>query len=342
MTDDCWQSLCDPALLRAIRLALRALPAGAGVGVALSAGADSAMLALHTARAARQRGLPVHCFHIHHGLQAPADDWQHQAHRLAALLGVSCHSRRIRVERRGDGLEAAARTARYAALADLAHLAGVRHLLLAHHQDDQAETVLLRLLRGTGPLGLAAMATTVERDGLVYHRPWLDEPRRLILASAQRFAQATGWHPVQDPSNADPHYTRSAVRTELAPVLDARWPAWRAIVCRHARQARELSAWVAELAAQDWLSLAPSPDSRSFSLAAWRALPPPRQVSVLRYWLQRLVLRMPTDARLQAWLRQLRGVHALGHDRHVRLRHEGTWIVVRRGRVEIEPETQVE
>ncbi|MGB5806775.1 tRNA lysidine(34) synthetase TilS, partial [Castellaniella sp.] len=147
----------DPSLLRALDTALAALPAGAAVGVALSAGADSAMLALHAAQTARGRGLRLHCFHIHHGLQAEADDWLIQAHRLAGLLRVCCHSRRVTVDVDGRGMEAAARDARYTALAELAAHAGVGHLLLAHHQDDQAETVLLRLLRGTGPLGLAAM-----------------------------------------------------------------------------------------------------------------------------------------------------------------------------------------
>jgi tRNA(Ile)-lysidine synthase len=324
---------CDADLSRDLRTALRAVPAGASLGVALSAGADSAMLALHAARAARDLGLTLHCFHVHHGLQADADEWCARAHRLAGLLGVSCHSCRVRVDAEGRGLEAAARAARYAALAELAARAGTVHVLLAHHQDDQAETVLLRLLRGAGPLGLAAMAPVMERDGLHYHRPWLRQPRVRILACAERFAAATGWRAVQDPSNLDCRYARGIVRAELAPLLDVRWPAWRRTLARHAGQAGELSQWLSEAVARDWAGLDPDADGRGFSLAAWRALPEPRQAPLLRDWLQGLGLRMPTEARLQAWLRQLRGVHALGHDRGVRLRHEGVWIVVRRGRV---------
>ncbi|CAM5223214.1 tRNA(Ile)-lysidine synthase OS=Castellaniella defragrans OX=75697 GN=tilS PE=3 SV=1 [Castellaniella defragrans] len=333
---------CDPDLLRAVRASVSDLPAAAPIGVALSAGADSAMLALHAAQVARELGLMLHCFHIHHGLQADADAWLAQAHRLATLLEVSCHSRRVRVESAGRGVEAAARAARYAALTALAHQAGISHLLLAHHQDDQAETVLLRLLRGAGPLGLGAMAPLSPRDGLVYHRPWLQQPRTRILACARRFAASTGWHPVQDPSNLDLHYARGIVRAELAPVLDAHWPAWRQALGRHARQAQELSQWLSETAQQEWRLLDPSADGRSFSLAAWRDLPAAHQAAILRHWLQTLGMRMPTEARLQAWLRQLRGVHALGHDRAVRLRHEGVWIVVRRGRVAILDIPQVE
>ncbi|MGB3705645.1 MAG: tRNA lysidine(34) synthetase TilS [Castellaniella sp.] len=332
----------DPSLLRALDTALAALPAGAAVGVALSAGADSAMLALHAAQTARGRGLRLHCFHIHHGLQAEADDWLIQAHRLAGLLRVCCHSRRVTVDVDGRGMEAAARDARYTALAELAAHAGVGHLLLAHHQDDQAETVLLRLLRGTGPLGLAAMRPVTERGGLIWLRPWLDLPRSAILDSARRFEALSGWRPASDPSNVDERYARGALRAGLAPVLDARWPAWRRTLARHAGQARDLSDWVDETAHADWAGLDPAPDGRAFSLAAWRALPVSRQAPLLRHWLHALGLRMPTEARLQAWLRQLRGVHALGHDRDVRLGHEGVWIVVQRGRVLCISKTQVE
>jgi tRNA(Ile)-lysidine synthase len=328
-------SACDPRLLQDLGDGLGPLLPGTAVGVALSAGPDSAMLALHAACMARDRGWAIHCFHIHHGLQAGADAWLAQAHRLAALLQVSCHSRRVRIDIRGRGVEAAARETRYEALAELASLAGVRHVLLAHHLDDQAETVLLRLLRGAGPEGLSAMAPVVQRDGLAYHRPWLDEPRSRILACAERFALITGWRPVRDPSNGDVRYARGTVRTQLAPLLDARWPAWRRTLARHARQARELASWHAEASARDWTALDPDADDRSFSLAAWRALPAVRQGLLLRYWLRQLGLRMPTDARLQSWLRQLRGVHALGHDRNVRLRHGDVWIVVQRGRVRI-------
>src|SRR3546814_6597604 len=100
-------------------------------------------------------------------------------------------------------MESAARDMRYDALQELAVQADLHHILLAHHQNDQAETVLLRLLRGAGPIGLAAMAPVMQRQGLSYVRPWLEVDRALILQQAELFASLTGWVPVSDPSNAD-------------------------------------------------------------------------------------------------------------------------------------------
>lgn len=327
---------CDPTLLQAIHRAIQPLPAHTPVGVALSAGPDSAMLAVHATAVARQLNRPVHAFHIHHGLQAPADTWLNQAHALAGLLQIHCHSRRVQVRAEGQGLEAAARNARYVALAQLATDAGVPHMLLAHHQDDQAETVLLRLLRGSGPEGLSAMAPVSERLGLQWLRPWLDQPRSRILARMPAWTQATGWTPAVDPTNHQAHYARGALRTALAPVLDTHWPHWRTQLARHAQQARELQQWVARASAHDLQTLDPDADGQGFALLAWRALPPEQQVAVLRHWLKSLGVRMPTSARLENWLRQLRTVHALGHDRQVTLHHDGGVLRVVRGRLRFE------
>src|SRR5690606_28178795 len=132
-----------------------------------------------------------------HGLQEFADQWQAHAHDLAHLLGVACHSVGVRVEQGGgDGIESAARDARYRAFNELAALTGVSHILLAHHRNDQAETVLLRLLRGAGPTGLSAMAAATRRGALTYLRPWLDIDRADILAQAEAFSAVAGWEPV--------------------------------------------------------------------------------------------------------------------------------------------------
>ncbi|MBV6273439.1 tRNA lysidine(34) synthetase TilS [Alcaligenaceae bacterium CGII-47] len=309
--------------------------------VALSGGADSAMLAVYAAHLAEHSGQTLHCFHIHHGLQALADPWQAHVHRLAAILGVSCHSLRVQVDLgQGDGMESAARAARYEGLAKLAKQTGVNRVWLAHHGEDQAETVLLRLLRGAGPLGLSAMAPTSIRDGITYTRPWLDMPRARILAAAQAFTQATGWMPVQDPTNLDPAYTRAALRRQLTPILNERWRGWQGVLARHARQSREMMGLVAEIAAEDWQKLDPAADGLSFSLAAWRTLSHARQAQVLRYWLSGQGLRAPTDARLSELMRQMRGLHALGHDRQMKLHHERAWIVCVRGRIMLIPKKQ--
>lgn len=323
-------------LLTAVGRTLAGLPSGAPFAVALSAGPDSSMLAVHAAVAAADAGRILHCFHIHHGLQADADEWLIQAHRLAGLLSVSCHTQHVVVRKFGRGLEAAAREARYAALVTLAAQAGVRHVLLAHHQDDQAETVLLRLLRGSGPLGLAAMAPAREEGALTWLRPWLAQPRQRILTCVARFVDQTGWQPVQDPSNTDVHYRRGVLREEVAPLLDRHWPAWRRVLARHADQARDLHIVVEDALQGARRTLDPDPDGLGFSLQAWRQLAPPYQGLVLRDLLARAGVRMPTQVRLDDWLRQLRTVHALGHDRQVTLPHEGGCLTVRRGRVRFE------
>lgn len=340
-----WRDFGSAPLLDAIAKSVASLPAKPGsLAVALSGGADSAMLAVHAALYGRRHSVPVHCLHIHHGLQAPADRWQAHAHDLAQMLELSCHSLTVSVALSGgDGMESAARDARYRGLARLAGQIGVRHILLAHHRGDQAETVLLRLLRGAGPGGLAAMAPLSYRhdladlagqsQSLCYMRPWLDVDRSLLLAQADAFAAITGWSPVQDPTNADDRYTRAAVRERLVPELDQRWPGWQANLARHARQSAEIDSILQEVAEQDFATLDPEPDDSGFSLAAWRRLSPARQALVLRYWLARAGLRMPTDARLQDWMRQLRGLHALGHDRQMRVKHGSVWVRCVKGRV---------
>ncbi|WMD23871.1 tRNA lysidine(34) synthetase TilS [Achromobacter seleniivolatilans] len=325
-----------------MRGALSALPAlPARVAVAISGGADSAMLAVHAAAVARELGIGLALFHVHHGLQDAADEWSRQVQALASLLSVPVFEARVDVaQASGKGIEAAAREARYAALAQLAGTHGTSHVLLAHHRNDQAETVLLRLLRGTGLAGMAAMAAVSQRDGVCYLRPWLTVDREAILEAANAVQAATGWRAVQDPTNSDPHYTRAALRELLAPVLDSRWPGWRGIVARHAGHMAQAAEILEEVAQEDFAQLDASPDGNSFSLQAWRSLSPARQAQVLRYWLERNGARMPTDARMRDLLRQLRELHSLGHDRQLRVEQAGHVIRCHRGRVWVEPREQ--
>lgn len=326
------------ALSDALRRALPALPTRpARIAVALSGGADSAMLAVHAAAVARELGVELSLLHVHHGLQDAADEWEWQVHALGALLMLPVRQARVQVEHAtGKGIEAAARDARYAALARLAQDDGASLVLLAHHRDDQAETVLLRLLRGAGVLGMAAMSEVSQRDGITYLRPWLGQDRATILEAADAVRQASGWQAVQDPTNADPRYTRAAVRELLAPVLDGRWPGWRAIVARHAAHMAEAVQILDEVAREDFARLEPSADGVSFSLKAWRELSPARQAQVLRFWLHLNGARMPTDARLRDLLRQLRELHSLGHDRQLRVVQAGHVVRCHRGRVWVE------
>lgn len=330
-----WRDFGSPELTQAMVRTLDTLsPATHRIAVALSGGADSAMLAVSAALVARERGIAVHCFHIHHGLQSYADTWQEHAHALARMLALPCHTRCVRVDStKGDGMESAARDARYQGFTDLAVQTGVSHILLAHHRNDQAETVLLRLLRGAGPTGLAAMASISARQGITYLRPWLDIDRASVLQQATAFAHLTGWTPVQDPTNADARYARAAIRERLAPALDERWPGWQRVLARHAQQSAQASEILTQVAQEDLAGLDVAPDGSSFSLAAWRALSCARQALVLRHWLNGLGKRMPTDARLQDLMRQMRDLHALGHDRSMSVKHGSCWIRCVRGRV---------
>jgi tRNA(Ile)-lysidine synthase len=310
------------------------------IAVAVSGGMDSTMLAIHTAAEARALGLKLYFFHVHHGLYAQADEWAQQVEQLGQTLQVPVHLMPVQVPlKTGSGIEAAARQVRYEALTQNAAKLGVRHVLLAHHRDDQAETVLLRLLRGAGPTGLAAMTSCAAHQDLIYLRPWLEVSRALIEQTAQAYTAQTGWLPVNDPSNEDPHYARAALRTQVIPVLNARWPGWQTRVVRHARLAQATAQILDEVGQHDLATLAPDADARSFSLALWRQLTPARQTHVVRYWLGCHNARMPSYARLAELLKQLRQVHSLGHDRHLTWKHGEHYVHCDRGRVRIERNT---
>ena len=322
--------------VRALQQTLESIPVDQVVAVALSGGTDSVALALVAAQVCVQRRQILYFFHIHHGLMPEADAWAEHLGELARALEVPLIVRHVQVDlAQGLGTEASAREARYRALAELVHEYQVAALLLAHHQQDQAETVLLRLLRGAGVLGLSAMQDDVVRQGMRLLRPWLDIERAELVAIAQEFADRTGWRAVQDPSNNDPQYKRGAFRTELVPVLEKHWPAWRQTLVRHARQAAEATEILDEVAASDWRTLEPDTSGQSFSLKAWRNLSPARQALVLRYWLEQQQVAMPGERRLADLMRQMRQLHALGHDRELLWQHGSHAVRCLRGRVSL-------
>src|SRR3990167_11163376 len=192
---------------------------GRSLLVGLSGGVDSTVLlhALATARTEPNAGLRA--LHVHHGLHADADQWSEHCLRLCASLGVPCIIERVRVRRdSGHGMEGAARDARYAAFAQ--HLRAGESLVLAHHQDDQAETVLLRLLRGSGSEGLAAMRRQRSFADGVLLRPLLGLARPQLLA----YANSHGLTWCDDPSNEDDGPDRNFLRRQVMPLLRQRWP----------------------------------------------------------------------------------------------------------------------
>ncbi|MGQ0529481.1 MAG: tRNA lysidine(34) synthetase TilS [Panacagrimonas sp.] len=250
--------------------------------VGYSGGLDSTVL-LH---ALARQGLPVQAVHVHHGLQAAADAWVQHAQRVCAELDLPLAVEYVTVRGDGQGVEAAARQARYAAFA--AQLRADDLLVLAHHQDDQAETVLLNLVRGSGPAGLAAMRTLSQfKDGHRVWRPLLTVTRAELLDYAQ--AHRLRW--IDDPHNDDPSFARSALRAQIMTRLRARWPAASRLMAR----AADLQAEVAELQAELALSDMGQVDAheQSLSIGALLALSPARRRNLLRARIGQHGLPMP-------------------------------------------------
>lgn len=304
------------------------------IAVALSGGRDSVAL-LHATRAA---ALParVVALHVHHGLQDQADDWDRFCASLCTDWNVPLRSTRVRVEcRTGEGIEAAARRARYAALGDMCRSVGARLLLFAHHRDDQVETVLLRLFRGTGVAGLAGMPAMRPLDAtgdVQLLRPWLDVPRAEIDAYCR--VHALRW--VEDPSNADTRYARNALRTHL-PALQAAFPALQDNVAQAAAHLAQAAGMLDEMALRDLAKIAgPGRDADTLAeldLAGLRAMPPAHADGVLRAWLRDLGTQPPSTARLAAMRAQLidcgGGEPAIAHDGLVLRRFRGKVLACR-------------
>lgn len=296
------------------------LPTGP-VAVACSGGPDSATLAIVTAALCKASQRPLHIFHIHHGMQSQADQWSQDVEQLGQILGTTVSQTHVKVDlTSGQGPEGSARAVRQQALQEMAERQGVAGILLAHHAQDQAETVLLRLLRGSGVAGLAGMekVTQPAQSTALWLRPWLDVAKPDILECLQAFSQATGWQAVQDPSNSDHRLGRGALRSQIIPALTQRWPAWVNNVSRHARQAAQANELLDEYADALLERVDFIHTDHSFDLKMWRDLTPSQQTLVLRHWLALAGVAMPSAARLDALIKQLRGLHALGQDRSLR------------------------
>ena len=255
------------------------------VAVAYSGGRDSTALLRATLTAAKAAGTEVLALHVHHGLSPHADAWlaacEAQCKRWArAGWPVSFEAQRLLgAPARGDSVEAWARKGRYRALRDMALAHGATLILLAHHRRDQAETLLLQALRGAGVTGLAGMPKLIEREGIVWARPWLDTPREAIDAYVRRLRLRH----VDDDSNADPRYARNRLRLQVWPALSAAFPEAEASLADAASWAQQALACVDEIAALDLGAIA---SSNGLDIVAWRTLSPARQGNALRAWLK--------------------------------------------------------
>lgn len=280
-------------------------PAPAAMAIALSGGLDSSAL-LHLAHDyARSHGIALFAFHIHHGISPHADAWQAHCAALCAVLDVTFEARRVTLEDRArKGTEEAARNSRYAALGALCRAHGVRLLLTAHHLDDQAETVLLQLLRGSGTAGLSGMDGANSAPALLGN-PELVMARPLLAASRKQLAAYVAAHQiayVDDESNADPRFARNALRHTVMPALAAAFPGFQERFARSAQHAQSAQRLLTELAAQD---LASCIDGDCLDIGKLRLLSTDRCYNLLRHWFGMRGLRMPSTAWLAEMLAQL-------------------------------------
>lgn len=308
------QTLAD---LLASAYSARSSPVTPTMAVAFSGGLDSTAL-LHLASAyARSRGQRLHAFHIHHGLSPQADAWLAHSQQVAQALGLPFAARKVTLELgRGKGVEEAARLARYHALGALCRLHGVDLLLCAHHQDDQAETVLLQWLRGAGLPGLAGMAVYQPQHALLGLDVGLGRP--LLHVRRQRLEQFCREHNlpwVEDESNGDPRFRRNALRLEVMPALDKHFPGFASLLARSAGHAQSAQALLQELAAMD-LQACQDP-SGALLLTPLQALSPARGDNLLRHWLARQGASLPSTTQLAQIRQQM--LHAQA-DRHPRIR----------------------
>ena len=276
------------------------------IAVAYSAGRDSTALLHATATAAVGQGVEVLAFHIHHGLSPHADDWLAHAQRQCARLAKQGLPVRLCVQRlttrpaAGESVEAWARRERYRALREMALQEGASVVLLAHHQRDQAETLLLQALRGAGVAGLAGMPQAVERDGVRWERPWLQRSRSAIEAYVRQHRLRF----VDDDSNDQPRFARNRLRLEVWPALAKAFPQAEGSLADAAAWAAQATEALAELAAMDLAEVA---DAQGLKLVPWQQLSLPRQVNALRAWLQHESGALPSSTLLQRLQAELPG-----------------------------------
>jgi len=289
-----------------IQALVHGLPAGAALCVAFSGGRDSTVL-LHALAGLRgSHSFDLRAVHVNHGLQASARDWELHIADVATGLDVPCSILRVTVRNdRGHGLEAAARAARYDALRN--QLRPGDRLLTAHHADDQLETVLLHLIRGSGVTGLSGIPREVQFGPGRLCRPLLDVPADALQGYATAILAPAGIEWLIDPMNADPAYDRGYLRHEVAPILRHRFPAVASAAGRSAVLAAEAAELLDEMARAD-VKLTVTGDR--LALAVLRTQSPARQRNLIRYLARERGWSVPPERRLREGLAQLLGAAA--------------------------------
>lgn len=268
----------------------------------LSGGLDSTVLLHATSRLVGEARLSLSALHVHHGLSRNADAWAEFCTKVCGSLAIPITILRVEVPARsGEGLEAAARKVRHKALSDQA----ADWVLLAHHADDQAETLLHNLLRGAGVRGAAAMQGSRQR----VLRPLLGLGRAVLVEYARTHHLA--W--IEDESNADLRYTRNFLRREIIPAIASRFPRVSEQLAAAAAHFGEANSLLDDLASLD---LGSSRPEFPLPLTLFRHLSDARARNLLRAMLGWHKAQPPDERRMKEFVRQLR---AAGRDRHPRL-----------------------
>lgn len=284
----------SPALLQSV---LHDLPTPRRFLVAYSGGLDSMVLLHALVKLRPQLAGELIAVHINHGLQASAGDWATHCEAVCRSLDVPLIRVDIRLEiEKGESIEAVARQARYAAMQK--QMVKDDLLLTAHHQDDQAETLLLQLMRGAGPSGLAAMPQVAAFGPGWHGRPLLGFSR----AQLQYYAQEEGLSWIEDSSNRDERFDRNFLRQQVMPLLAGRWPAMARTLSRSARHCAEAQRLIDGLSESDLARIA---DGECLTLPGLTELPPPRQRAVLRAWIRQRGFPLPDTARLDRLQREM-------------------------------------
>lgn len=294
-----------------LRQVLDRYPPSPTYWVAYSGGLDSTVL-LHIAvtLAGELPARQIRAIHIHHGLHPDADHWTAHCQKSCANLGVPLSVIRVNADRQpGESPEETARTARYKAIENLVGPSDC--VLLAQHRDDQAETLLLQLLRGTGLRGLAAMPEWGKLGTGSLVRPFLD----LTRADLHDYATLHQLQWVEDSSNQDSAFDRNFLRQQVIPLLRSHWPGLSQTLARTARHCGEASALL-DSEAQILLTRILEPEGKGVSIDRLTVLDLAQQKLALREWIRSAGHRMPSTAVID---RILREAVAAGPDRNPRV-----------------------
>lgn len=295
--------------------------------VALSGGVDSVVLLHLLIKFSKLMPLDVSAIHVEHGISTYSGQWSDFCQTLCDSVAIPLSIHRLKISKQPqESLEAIAREARYQIFRQIQ----ADYVLLAQHQDDQVETLLLQLLRGAGVKGLSAMPTVrlfESGKAIKLLRPLLKVPRSEIM----KYAKLHGLSWVTDESNLDVSYDRNFLRHRILPLIEQRYPSYRKILSRSARHLGEAAHLLDELAKIDAEN---TMIVDKLSLRGLRELDLARAGNLLRYLLAQQMVRLPSSAKLEEILRQLHNIQA---DTHFQFEVDALEIRCYRGLIEFLP-----